>query len=157
MWNRGRKLVKYNKNGFTLIELMIVVTIIGIFAAIAYPSYLQYMQRTHRAEVQAEMINIAQKLESRKLVNHSYLNSDTTKNTIEAIYGSANSPQQGTALYTLALTTFTASTWVITATPISTSPQSGNGIICLNDQGQKYWAKAATVCALSATSTWDGR
>ena len=64
------------------------------------------------------------------------------------------SPIQGQALYKLAFATLNDSTWVLTATPISTSSQAGDGIICLNDQGQKFWAKGATVCALSASSSW---
>ena len=48
----------------------------------------------------------------------------------------------------------TDSSWVLTATPIATSSQAGDGIICLNDQGQKFWTKGATDCALSATSNW---
>jgi type IV pilus assembly protein PilE len=36
--------------GFTLIEVMIVVTIIGILSAISYPSYQRYMMRSHRAD-----------------------------------------------------------------------------------------------------------
>lgn len=147
----------FNRQGFSLIELMIVIAIIGIIAAIAYPSYTQYVLRAHRADVQAEMINIAQKMESRKLANNSYLNSDASKNTITAIYGSSTSPQQGTPLYNLAFSTLNATTWVLTATPIATGQQSGNGIICLNDQGQKFWVKAATTCALSNVSNWDGR
>lgn len=147
----------YKQQGFTLIELLIVVAVIGILAAIAYPSYTQYVQRAERTDVQSEMINIAQRLESRKLVNNSYLNTVSTNNTITAIYGSSTSPKQGQPLYNLAFATLNASTWVLTATPIATSSQAGNGIICLNDQGQKYWAKAATACALSASSNWDGR
>ncbi|EOV8572392.1 pilus assembly protein PilE, partial [Acinetobacter baumannii] len=56
-------------------------------------------------------------------------------------------------IYTIALVT-NSQTWTLTATPISTSSQAGDGIICLNDQGQKFWAKGATVCALSASSSW---
>ena len=50
--------------GFTLIELMIVVAIIAILAAIAYPSYTQYKIRTNRADVQSEMMQTAQRLQS---------------------------------------------------------------------------------------------
>ncbi|ENU21861.1 hypothetical protein F993_03790 [Acinetobacter proteolyticus] len=150
------------RNGFTLIELMIVVAIIGIIAAVAYPSYLQYGQRAKRADVQAEMINIAQIMQARKLAYNSYLNTDTSKNTITAIYGSSVSPKQGTPLYDLAFNTLTASTWVLTAIPKTGTPQAGNGVICLNDQGQKDWSKssstaAACIARLSNISTWDGR
>ena len=140
------------RNGFTLIELMIVVAIIAIIMAIALPSYNQYKKRVNRADVQVEMMNIAQRLESHKLANYKY-----PITTITSFYGGNVFPQTGTALFTLAFTTSNANTWVMTATPISTSSQAGDGIICLNDQGQKFWAKAATACALSATSNWDGR
>ena len=52
------------KQGFTLIELMIVVAIIAILAAIAYPSYQEYVQRTKRVEAQVELMEIANKLAS---------------------------------------------------------------------------------------------
>jgi type IV pilus assembly protein PilE len=141
------------RNGFTLIELMIVVAVIAIVAAIAMPSYSQYKKRVSRADVQAEMINIAQRLESHKLANFKY----PSTATMNSLYGGNVYPRTGTVLFTLAFSTLNDNTWVMTATPISTSSQAGDGIICLNDQGQKFWAKGATACALSATSNWDGR
>jgi type IV pilus assembly protein PilE len=49
--------------GVTLIELMIVVVIIGILVAIAYPGYQSQMQKTRRADGQAALLNAAQALE----------------------------------------------------------------------------------------------
>jgi type IV pilus assembly protein PilE len=49
--------------GFTLIELMITVAIVGILAAVAYPSYQRYVHRSNRAEVKAELMKTTQELE----------------------------------------------------------------------------------------------
>lgn len=50
-------------NGFTLIELMIVVAIVAILAAIAYPSYQEQVRKTRRSDGQSALMNTAQRLE----------------------------------------------------------------------------------------------
>ena len=52
--------MKHPHKGFTLIEVMIVVAIVGILAAIALPSYNEYIRRGHRAEARAALLQGAQ-------------------------------------------------------------------------------------------------
>ncbi|AXI01522.1 type IV pilin protein [Aquirhabdus parva] len=140
------------KNGFTLIELMLVVAVIGVLAAIALPMYQQYVIRENRTETQAAMIQIAQRLAAYKLVNNDY--NTTLSNS--AIYGFSGYPATSRPYYTFTLdTTTVVGGWTLTATPVAGTRQSGDGAILLNDQGQRCWTKTATPCTLSATSGWD--
>lgn len=59
--------------GFTLIELMIVVGIVGILAAIAYPNYTEYVQRGNRSEGQALLNDAAASQERFFAQNNSYV------------------------------------------------------------------------------------
>lgn len=58
--------------GFTLIELMVVIVIVAILAAIAIPSYQSYMRKNLTAQVQQEILKLAEQLERHKAKNFSY-------------------------------------------------------------------------------------
>ena len=63
------------QSGFTLIEVMIVVAIIGILAAIAYPSYDEYVKRANRSEGQALLNDAAARQERYFAQNNAYITS----------------------------------------------------------------------------------
>lgn len=135
--------------GFTLIELMIVVAIIAILAAIAYPSYTQYRIRTNRADVQSEMMQTAQRLQSYYVINHNYTSATLNNGLTTKDYPASN------PIYTIVLVT-NSQTWTLTATPKTNTIQAGNGTVLLNSDGQKCWTKGQS-CTTSTTSNWDGR
>lgn len=96
--------MKTAQKGFTLIEVMIVVVIIGILAAIAYPSYDEYVKRGYRTEGQAFLNDVAARQERYYSQNNTYVtdhsdvnklglanrNSATGKYRIRIVEGNAN-------------------------------------------------------------------
>lgn len=150
------------RSGFTLVELMIIVAIIAILVAFAYPSYQESIRRTKRVDMQASMQQIASQIQRYKIANFTLIGANKSDLGIEANY-----PIQGTALYTVSILPVdsagkvTSNSWSIVATPVSTGGQKGYGDIVLNSKGERCWTKGTdlngTPCTPSATTNWDGR
>lgn len=73
--------MKFKMKGFTLIELVIAVAIIGILAAIAYPSYQNSIRRTHHSDAQAALQSFAAAMERKFTENNNYCNNGTVAST----------------------------------------------------------------------------
>ena len=63
---------KLNQKGFTLIELMIVVAIIGILAAIAIPQFAAYRTKSYNSAAQSDLRNVLTTLEAHYADNQQY-------------------------------------------------------------------------------------
>lgn len=129
------------KNGFTLIELMIVVVIIAILAAIALPSYQAYARRALAVQAQQEMQRIAASLERHKARNFSYQGFDLSAQNINLpnTYNSFDLKDGTDTTKLLSATDAVGLSWALKAT--TTDPKNFNylmtssGIRCKNTTG----------------------
>ena len=79
------KLINKNEKGFTLIELMIVIAIIGILAAIAIPQFSAYRTRSYNSAAQSDLRNAATAQEAYQVDNQTYC--ETPGTLTGATYG----------------------------------------------------------------------
>jgi type IV pilus assembly protein PilE len=117
--------------GFTLIEVMIAVVIVGILTAIALPAYRSYIVKGKRGAAQAQMMDLANREEQFLLANRAYADKATI---VSNGYGL---PASVADSYTWNITTTTGSlpTYTITFTPAN--GQVGDGALTLDSSGNK--------------------
>ena len=116
--------------GFTLVEIMVVVVIIGILAAIAVPSYQNNLRKGRRADAQGFLMQVAQKQQQYLLDARTYASALTDL--------SMTAPTSVTDHYAITITgvTLTPPAFTVTATPTS-SVQTPDGTLNLTSTGSK--------------------
>jgi len=107
------------QTGVTLMELMITVAIVGILAAIAYPSYRQQVMRSNRADAKIGLQQVAQTLEGCFTRFHQYDDDGTNRCPLAAqLAGAGVNTPGGNYLVTIDFAGITpASQYTLTATP----------------------------------------
>lgn len=106
------------QRGFTLLEMMIVVAIMGIIAAFAYPSYVEQVRKGKRSDAKIALQQIAQRQESHFIKNYTYAA------TLTALGYAADTIPSPENEYNITVSAATATSYTLHATPASTSGQA---------------------------------
>ena len=131
------------KNGFSLIEVMIVVAIVGILAAIAYPSFAQYVERARRKDATAVMLEAAQFAERYFTERRTYVGADAALPTALRA-----APREGTAIYDIGISNVTATTYLLSAVPVATYAPVKCGSLSVDQQSVRGISNPVSATAI---------
>lgn len=135
---KNQPLKPYSSPGFTLIELMIAVAIVGILAAIAFPAYQSQVENTRRTTAQSDLLELAQWMERRYSNGFDYRDTSSTP-AVNPTLPFTQSPREGnTAFYNLSFSgDVERNSFTLQAAP--TGGQSGDdcGTLTLDEAGEK--------------------
>jgi len=146
--NLKRAMMK-NTTGFTLIELMITVAIVGILASIALPSYQSSVMRSRRVDAEGALVNFANAMERYFTANNTYCDAaDTTGTTASGCGGSGNDigkpattvysiPSTTTSSYTITISAVTPTTYTLSAARAGAQANDKCGTLTLTNTGAK--------------------
>jgi len=153
--------------GFTLIELMVTVAVIGILAAIAYPSYREYIAKGRRSQATAELMAAHQWMERFYTENFRYdQNNDkppkptTDSSLFPSRFSTSPHGGDGAPAYNLSLSTLDRETYVITAARTGAMANDRCGDFTVNQLGVKsvvdgtYDTGAFPTPAAAASACW---
>ncbi len=126
--------------GFTLIEVMIVVAVVAILAAIALPSYQDSVRKSRRGQAKTDMLELVQMLERAYSTDRTYTRYSTLAAPLD------QSPRQGDARYAIRISDVGATTYTLTATPQGGQANDTRcGTLTINQMGVKTISGSATV------------
>jgi type IV pilus assembly protein PilE len=141
------------QSGFSLIELMVVVAIIAIISAFAYPSYDRYVIKTKRSVAQNALLQVADRQQQFFMDNKSFAANMTNLGFPANPYvvddnGTPTVAGDGDAVYSLSLSNVTATTWTATAAPLNTqlSRDTYCGSLSITQTGAKGKSGASDEC-----------
>lgn len=128
--------------GFTLIELMIAVAVVGILAAIAYPSYLEQVRQSRRADATAVLVEAAQFMERFYTLNNRY--DETRDGDVELPANLQRAPKEGANIYyEVTLSSVEQNSFTLLATPVNAQAGDACGNLTLTNTGAR--AKTGTL------------